>query len=107
MIEISATVEYYVLDILGNSALADELTNSLSCLYVAAYGYGTLNLLVECRSTYKSCSVCIIDDLSVNVAVASIYAKTRALCRSGNLLSYTNMLSLTNFIFINSTNPVE
>ena len=71
---------------------------------VAALHYNNIKCAI-CSGGILCAAKMIADEYGFDYYIAD--AKTRALCCSGNLLSYTNMLSLANFVFINSTNHVD
>ena len=87
-------------------ALSDELAYRLSCLDIASDRNRTLDFLVKCRSACEGCLGLIVDYLRVDVGIASEDAKPGAFTSAGNLLSDTDMLSLTDFILVNSANHV-
>ena len=75
MIDVTASVEYDVGDVLFLSALSDELADCLSSFLVAAALYG----LIERRSAAQGNALDIVDDLSIDVVGGAEHSKAGTL----------------------------
>ncbi len=90
VINVATAVKYYCGNALCKSSLCESLTNLASCLLVGSDALKVLFIGVG-RNEGHTCN--IVDDLSRDVCIGTIYSKTGSLCCAGDL-SANSLMSL-------------
>ena len=100
MIEITVTVESHAFDALGYGALGSELADQ-SGYFTLVLACGCFcHLLVQRRCGSEGYACQVINELHVDLLVATEYSHTRLRCRTADDLADTHLDALSSFDFI-------
>ena len=93
-VDITAAVEDYFFDSLFGCSLSDHLTDFLSCRDIISVLNSVLDFLFDGACGHEGVLGVVVDDLCVDVFIASINGKTRALRCSAESVADSGVLFL-------------
>ena len=96
LINITASVEDDFRDSFLSCSLADHFADLLGCSDIIGILESVLDLLFNGAGGYQSLLCIIIDDLSIDVLIASIASQTRSLRRAAETVADPDVLFLAN-----------
>ena len=86
------------------SPIVDELADELGGALLVHGLKLQLDLLVQGRGLAQGNTLCVVDNLNVDVVGASVYVETRSFCSSADFKSDSLMSLLSDSVLINLTN---
>ena len=100
LINITASVKDDFRDSFLNRSLADHFANLLSCSDIISILKSVFDFFLNGASGYQSLLCIIIDDLSIDVLIASIDSQARSLRRAAETVADPGVLFLENLCYL-------